>query len=320
MKSEPFVKSLLDKYFPRTYLESVPIFRPDKAILPYEMANEIDFILHLQEGNLHNILIIECKDCKITGKDKKPIGPSGDWNAIYPDGPKEIKNQIRKQFISLIHNLDPLDEKELIVRRGIVVSSKLEENFKSVDKGIHGRPDYHLMGYETFRGFIENWKKKSSSPYLVNQSEILRRLRCSKAVYNLGHPETRNAISYSARCRSFIDSELFSHFKPRESHWAINGSAGMGKSVLLAYAMQVFITDMIIVDRRGDTSFRDLNSFEDRAKEIGLVPINERQVWLVAQSEKQRDSLIEMHKSFCVEYSKINEFTHFQRVSPQIKL
>jgi len=320
MKSEPFVKGLLDKYFPRTYLESVPIFRPDKAILPYQMANEIDFILHSQEGNKHIIVIIECKDCRIEASDNKPLDQSNEWNAIYPNGPKGIKAQIRAQFISLVHNLDPLDEKELLVRHGVVVSSQLKENFKSVDKGILGRPDYCLMGYETFRSFIENWEKKASSPYLVNQSEILRRLRCSKAVYNLGHPETRNAISYSARCRRFIDSELFSHFRPRESHWAINGSAGMGKSVLLAYAMQVFITDMIIVDRRGDTSFRDLNSFEDRAKEIGLVGINERQVWLVAQSEKQRDSLIEMHKSFSIEYAKINEFTHFQRVSPQIKL
>ena len=320
MKSEPFVKSLLDKYFPRTYLESVPIFRPDKAILPYGMANEIDFILHSQEGNLHNILIIECKDCKITGKDKKPIEPSGDWNALYSDGPKEIKKQIRAQFISLVHNLDPLDEKELIKRHGVVVSSFLPKDSKMADKEEFGRPDYHLMGLRTFEVFLEKWHKKQSRPYLVNQSEILRRLRCSKAVYNLGHPETRNAISYSARCRRFIDSELFSHFRPRESHWAINGSAGMGKSVLLAYAMQVFITDMTIIDRRGDSTFRDLNSFEEKAKEIGLVPINERQVWLVAQSEKQRDSLIQMHKSFYIEYSKINEFTHFQRVSPQIKL
>lgn len=320
LKSEIFVKKLLDKYFPRSYLESVPIFRPDKAILPYSMANEIDFILHSQEGNLHNILIIECKDCEISGKDKKPIEPSGEWNALYSDGPKEIKNQIRAQFISLVHNLDPLDERELIKRHGVVVSSSLPRDSKMADKEILGRPSYHLMGFDTFEAFLEKWHKKQNKPYLVNQSEILRRLRCSKAVYNLGHPETRNAISYSARCRRFIDSELFSHFRPRESHWAINGSAGMGKSVLLAYAMQVFITDMTIVDRRGDSTFRDLNSFEEKAKEIGLVPINERQVWLVAQSEKQRDSLIEMHKSFCAEYSKINEFTHFQRVSPQIKL
>ena len=214
MKSEPFVKSLLDKYFPRTYLESVPIFRPDKAILAFSMANEIDFVLHTQKGRTHTLTIIECKDCKIVGDKEENLDAKKEWLAVYKPkfkGEKTelkgIKQQIRAQFIALLHNLDPLDEKDVLVRHGLVASSFLPRDTELILEGDKGQPSYFLMGLATFELWLKTLLLNETTPFLINQSEILRRLRCAKGVPTLGHPEQRNAISYSARCRRFIDTE-----------------------------------------------------------------------------------------------------------------
>ena len=313
---EAKVESLLDKHFPHSYLKNIPVFRPDKAILPEGMANEIDFLLHHQEGDTHTLTIIECKECKIKGKKKEKLTHDKEWFAMY-EKPKAIKGQIKAQFAALINNIDPIEEKERLKRHGFVISNKISEKLH-LHHDLIGAPVFDLMAYEMFEIRVKAWAKAGPLPFRVEQSEILRRIRCAHAVPNLGHPEIRNAINYATRCRKFIDSELFRHFKPKKSHWAINGSAGMGKSVLLAYALQVFITNMEIVSRIYHE--RDLNSFEEKAAEIGLPRIEDRQIWVVAQTEKQKDSLMVMHQAFCREYGRINPFSHFQKVSPRILL
>jgi len=73
----------------------------------------------------------------------------------------------------------------------------------------------------------------------VSQSGFLDLLRLSLPVKELGHPELASAIRYVDRCRRTLDETLFQKFTPSRGLWAINGSAGMGKSVLLAYTAAV---------------------------------------------------------------------------------
>jgi hypothetical protein len=312
-KLEQKVEKLLDRYIPHSYLQNISVFRPDKGILPEGMANEIDFLVHLFMGDTHTLCIIECKDCDIHGQNGKGLPKDKEeWFAHY-DRRKPIKQQVINQWKALNHNIEPLSEQSRLKLESIIVTTKLPAGTMLLDERNTG-PSFALLHIDKFRELILNWPK----PLRVSQSELLRRLRCGQTLPALGHPEIRNAITYSRRCRKSIDTELFEHFKPTPRHWAINGSAGMGKSVLLAYSLQVFITDMYVVSRKG--GFRDLNSFEDRAKEIQLPPIEKRQVWAVAMSEKQRHTLEATHDSMKSLYKEINPYSHYQRVSPHIKL
>src|SRR5205823_2434603 len=105
----------------------------------------------------------------------------------------------------------------------------------------------------------------------VEQSALLNALRKGVPVEELGHPELHNALAYVSRCRNAIDVELFSLFSPRARCWAINGTAGMGKSVLLAYTLFAFASDRrIVISDPDQPESRTLEDFSIRAAEIGL--------------------------------------------------
>lgn len=100
---------LLERVLPHCYLQGVPIFRADAAMLQDAMANELDFIVHLKHGRRHTLLIIECKAVLLTGRgdgrgNYDPLTPSGHWLAHY-DPEKQIKEQLRAQRQALLTNL-----------------------------------------------------------------------------------------------------------------------------------------------------------------------------------------------------------------------
>ena len=102
-------------------------------------------------------------------------------------------------------------------------------------------------------------------------------LRLGVPSQETGHPELTNALVYIDRCRRNIDKEMYQAFKPTSEKWAINGSAGMGKSVLLSYSLCVFSSNHQIEIDQTDNR-KHLRDFTEKANELQLPPINERKV------------------------------------------
>lgn len=319
---EQQIEVLLERVLPHSFLPGVPIFRADAAMSPDSMANELDFIVHLKSDRIHTLLIIECKACRMTGKGDGRGNfayptPNSPWIAHYPRSQteKSIKDQLRAQRQALLTNLEPLDGEVRI--HAVVVASQVEHlDPKPGFIRTQELPSFELslVRAERFEEYLQSLTS-GTVPLRVQQSEILRRIRQGQPVPALGHPEIYNAIEYTRRCRAFIDSEIFRHLTFKPERWAINGSAGMGKSVLLIYATMVFITDRFIDCLRDGSRF--LQSFTDDAAKIGLTPLDKRRVWVIAHSEKQRDMLKRMFDRFNDLYGEVDSYNEFRRVKPE---
>lgn len=312
---------LLERVLPHCYLEGVPVFRADAAMAPDSMANELDFIIHLKHDRRHTLLIIECKSCRVSGKvdgrgNFAHPTPSSHWLAHYRNGvEKSIKDQLRAQRQALLTNLEPLDGEVRV--HAVVVASQPEG--LEIEPGwitTQELPSFELslVRSNKFESYLKSLLN-GATPLRVQESEILRRIRQGQPVPEFGHPEIYNAIEYTRRCRAFIDSEIFRHLNFKPERWAINGSAGMGKSVLLIYATMVVITDRFIDCLRDGTRF--LQSFTDEAVKIGLAALGKRHVWVVAHTEKQRDMLERMFDRFNDLYGEVDSYNEFRRVKPE---
>ena len=80
----------------------------------------------------------------------------------------------------------------------------------------------------------------------IEHSEFLRELRKGIIEPDVGHPEISNGIKFIEICRKSLDDQIYRYFQPRSNYYAINGCAGMGKSVLLAYGTYVFASDYAV--------------------------------------------------------------------------
>ncbi len=319
------IGELLEARLPHCYLPGVPVFPSDEAMLVDIQANELDFIIHFRRGDIHTLLIIECKACRVTGdRDSKGRGgfsrPTKDspWLAHYPDGEKEIKKQLRAQRRALLTNLEPIDGP--VRFHAVVVCSQAEGLDREPGFVVSQDPsilEMTLVREEHFEQFLGTLLD-GATLFRVQQSEILRRIRLGQPVPALGHPEIYNAIEYCRRCRTFIDSEIFHHLDFKHERWAINGSAGMGKSVLLVYATMALITDRCIATLKDGTRF--LQSIEEQAQKMGLAPLEKRHVWVVAHTDKQRKMLEQMFIRFNELYSVSDPYIESRRVKPQFRV
>lgn len=321
MSFESRLERVLKNEIPQRYLANVPVFRPDKVIQIDAMASEIDFLLHIQSGDNHKVIIVEAKGCPILGSNDQQLDADShesEWLCVYPDSEnKSVKRQVRNQANALKLNLEPLAEGNRLKFYGLIVTDCPE--LRDIRLTDTRSPDLQLslLHVDDFKKVIRKFVR-SGDILRVQESDILRRLRFGQAVPELGHPEIPHAINYSLRCRAFLDSELFQHFKPKGRHWAINGSAGMGKSVLLAYSLVVLTTDRFI-DALGDKT-RYLNDYTPEAEKLGLPRIDKRRIWAVALSEKQRQSLQRAYNEFEKLYQEIDPYNHYRRISPTIQL
>ena len=151
----------------------------------------------------------------------------------------------------------------------------------------------------------------------VEQSALLNSLRKGVPVPELGHPELNNALAYVRRCRNAIDVELFNLFSPRARCWAVNGTAGMGKSVLLAYTLFVFASDRrVVISDPDKPESRTLEDFSSRAAEIGLPAVHDRVIYATARKEKQLDALRFYWDLFVERYSRLSDRLGLQTQQP----
>lgn len=153
----------------------------------------------------------------------------------------------------------------------------------------------------------------------VSQSDILHLVRLGIPSSETGHPELSNALVYIDRCRRNIDHEMYQAFRPTSERWAINGSAGMGKSVLLSYSLCVLSSNYhIAIDQK--SNLKSLNDFAGKANELQLPPIGQRKVEAYALKEKQLQVIRDLYHRFTREFSELTNLQHISFRRPLIKL
>lgn len=242
---EQDVHQLLTHIFPHSVLSNVRLFDPKNTTdseygFDTEYGFEIDSLFHVRFGGVDWIVSIECKKQLVAVQ-------KGEWLVQYSEGSKNVLVQIENHVRTLWSYLEPIAEGQELRFIAIVVSS--DSNTKSESVTGFRNSEVHLTSIgilprlldERFN-FKGDAKKPSPTVPRVAQSEFLDILRLSLARSELGHPEYASALRYVNRCRRTLDDTLFLMFKPTPKMWFINGSAGMGKSVLLAYAAAVLST------------------------------------------------------------------------------
>jgi hypothetical protein len=302
---EAKIRLLLDESAPCCTLSGVTLYRPDRFGGDDPFGYEIDNMLHWQSGGDDRIVILECKNAPIrVASTTTSIPPENqEWFApIRGESWKNLKDQLFNQAESVWQNLClPPNPRRRI--DAIVVTSSAVTHLKCRLYSEAGLT-LHLIGETDLVGLLGDPQRLASvfdtapgGRFLrVAQSDILRMARQSMVVPELGHPEIDHAIELIRRCRQTLDGRLFDFFKPTERRWAINGSAGMGKSVLLAYAVAVYSTGKVFRElprERNDRTPLQTNLAEHANGDLSLPPLGDRRIAVIGLKPRQLEVLQE---------------------------
>lgn len=312
---ERTIRRLLDSRFPNCTLSSVLLFRPDQARFSNETpgangrpdyAYEVDHLLHRASASQDNLIVIECKNQRIR------VEAENTWLVEYASGPKNVLPQLKRQAETLRAYVNPLSRGRQLTINVILVSSDPDTRIthRQAQLGV----SFFLCGTKDLLAALETLMPP---PLRVAQSDILNLIRLGVPSAELGHPELNNALAYIERCRRNIDVELFRAFSPSAERWAINGSAGMGKSVLLAYSLFVFSTNRRVATQDGR---KELADFSEQASSMGLPPPGQRRVYAFALKEKQRHVLSTLYRRFVDEFAPLSEEADLGFRHPDIRL
>ncbi len=303
---EQEVRKLLDRRFPCCALSNIPIYRPagsEDRLRGYE----IDHLIHVSSELNDRLIIIECKEPPVTGEHRNlPPTDHGPWN-VWRGDPRVAFNVKRAQLRNHARALRGYladRGKPLFIEAWLL--SQAEGTATRVDqRGRHVH--FRLFGVPAFCQELVRLQKEEMI-LRVEQSALLGELRKGVPVRDMGHPELNNSLAYVERCRRSLDMELFSAFLPKPHHWAINGTAGMGKSVLLAYALFVFASDRKVeVDTISQDDELFLRSFEKDAVAIGLPEHGKRAIYVVARKEKQLRAIEYFWDRFVKQYALLED-------------
>jgi hypothetical protein len=298
---ERLIHEALDEVMPFCVLPNVVLFRPDQfqtdASDSYAKAYEIDNLFHYREREVDYIVIVETKSQPIRIENGKWIvqyAKEGTDELRY----KDVRGQLLNHAKTIRRYLRPMGRNVELKIKALLVSS--DPNTKQILPTDDQPVWMGMCGYNYLPHWVEQLRRGRDGglkPDIlrVAQSEFMALLRLGIPVRSLGHPELRNAIHYINRCKREIDSELFRTYEPSKRRWAINGSAGMGKSVLLAYATAVFASDRVLV---ADDEVIKLALNEGRNQEMGLAEVRSRNICVFAMKPKQRQVLELLYAQF----------------------
>jgi negative regulator of replication initiation len=307
---ENSLRKRLYRDYPFAVLHRVPVFRPDMPEL-WSKAFEIDFLMHFHSGMEDLLIVIECKDQKLVGsKNGAPPEAYGEWLARYPNanGQTEFKNvkskQLDNHLRAVASYLTAYNPRNRFRFEGWVIASSAFEPWLVDDR----RPKMVFRLLQEDAAFEELKRLAATYQCLrIEQSPTLTTLQHGLPLPSLGHPEIRNAIDYVARCRTNLDLQLFRAFALYKRHTAINGSAGMGKSVLLAYALFVLATNKCVdISTQDPESPIQLVDFDLQANELDLPPLEYRVISVFAQKPKQIEMLQRQWEYFLESFGELN--------------
>lgn len=318
------VRQAIEQQYPYCALSNILLFYAERAQFGFEntsegirndYAFEIDHLLHRATETKDVLTIVECKNQPLVVRDDET------WEVVYTDlrspgdnrpRASNVQKQLEKHAQALRGYVNPLSRGRRLKIEAIVVSSDANTAWRK--REVSSWLTMFMMSERTFAQVLSMMKP---FPLRVVQSDLLGLLRLSIPVPELGHPELANAIAYIDRCRRDLDVELFRAFEPTRERWAINGSAGMGKSVLLAYSLFVLTTDRRIqVGKDG----KQLVEFGLNATDLGLPPLGLRGVYAFALKEKQRQVIEVLFRRFVEEFAPLAQGAEIGIRRPAIRV
>lgn len=311
---EDDIAEFMESMFPFSVLSGLRIFGA-AARTTGEYGFEIDNLIHIKQGGVDYIVEIEAK------KQFVKVG-DGEWKVEYRGKQECAKSQVNRHLKTLWEYLEPVTRGVRLRFIGIVCAEGVSQPMGS--DGVMGSK-LHLCSYQDLPALLERLftfdHKTNEEPaevLRVAQSDFLNILRLNLAVPALGHPELSNAIRYVDRCRRSLDETLFLDFEPSSERWAINGSAGMGKSVLLAYTAAVLCSGHQLQNIDGKLM---LNSYQKILEEL-KVPQTSGAVAVVilAMSAKQLQNLQHWYEVFVNKFGDAEQVGEVRFTKPEFLL
>ncbi len=268
-------------WLPHCVLSGIPLFSPSSR-RTNDSGIEIDNLIHIRHEETNYIIAIEAKAQSIVVEENQ-------WMAQYGEKTKCAKEQVDAHLSALREYLEPISRQievkflgyvvtpddsiatqELIGKRNSSITlTSLTQLINILDKRFNLRNKTDALPPEVFR---------------VTQSPFLDLLRLSLPLESLGHPELGGALRYVERCRRTLDQTLFNDFNPKEERWLINGSAGMGKSVLLAYTAVVLSCgyrldgSLDVIGTYKADDFLSIFKYNPRADSMAMIAMSDRQL------------------------------------------
>lgn len=318
---EQRLHQLISSKLPFSVLPNVTMFRPDhfRADDPERtrFAYELDNIFHYRRDEIDHLIIIDAKAQPIL------VDGNGQWTVRHPGRngrPPEIfdvRRKLQNQAEAVLRYLHPLDNR--IELRIVALAISYSPDQVLLQSQISPQISVGVISYRGVTSYLEGLLKPTqhSSPQVLraSQSEFLSLLRMGVKVPSLGHPEPQHAIRYVNRCRRELDFQLYKSFSPSRHRWVINGTAGMGKSILLAYALAVFSSGYR-VKVRNDTPSLEEFSFDDS----GMVPRENRIIHVYAMKPKQLQVLEQSYLRFVQELIAIGDGQDFPFLKPEFSV
>ncbi len=299
---------LLQQHFPFAILSSVPLFRADTPE-GHLFANQADHILHMRRGEEEKLVVIECKDNilrRFTKENSKEIALNSKcWYARYFGQAKEVRKQVRGQIQALFQCLRIQERGSPVVEGWVVHAGRHPEEIRQL------YADGVLLIAMTNRQFkerLERLKAEGWKPVAVHASQDLTQLKMGRHEDYLPHPPTNEALQHVDNLRFVLDGGIFTKFHlegQKRTHWAISGSAGSGKSVLLAYAACVFRSNRHIVSGANQSVLRVLESVEGRLPAT-MPALENRRIYVYAMSSAQVDALESYYAKFWGDFEALN--------------
>lgn len=331
---EEDVRALLEKMFPFSVLSGLRLFSPTNRVISGALSAaaleseesssvdstlsdwgfEMDHLFHFRSNGDDVLVVIETKN--------QSIKVDGDqWLATYGTETKCAKAQVGNHIKVLWEYLEPISRPISLRFIGIVCCAESTPSEKATGKR---NSELLLTSVEKLPQLIaeaihsqEESAGDSFEVFRVGESNFLNLLRMSLPVQELGHPELSSAIRYVERCRRAVDDALFQHFEPTPERWVINGSAGMGKSVLLAY------TAAVICSGHGVSRFEgeDFVHEEKKLEKLQLKLDDPDQVVVVmAMSGKQMENLKGWFYFFVERFRRLDKLGQIRVLQPEFEL
>ncbi|MBW2738550.1 MAG: hypothetical protein JRE64_06785 [Deltaproteobacteria bacterium] len=272
------IRDRFDSLYPFSLISNVILYRNDRK--EYDLfANEIDHLFHYKKDGKDHLVIVEVKQRELYGYTPyQPPTAKSPWKLKYDEKVKDIKRQVKDQATALKQFCHNVSQTKPEIECWIV---DLRDNAQHI---ISDERDSNL-NLLTLPGFGHKLEQVDSV-IRVEHSEFLRELRRGIFVPHLGHPEIINAVSFIKTCRKSLDDQIYSFFRPQDNYYALNGCAGMGKSVLLAYSIFVFASDYAIYFNNDNKPI--LEPFKDKSK---LPIFQDRKIYVYAVKKKQIEAL-----------------------------
>jgi len=267
------------------------------------LAYELDNVFHYRREEIDNIIIIDAKAQPVE------LLSDGRWNVTHKNRltgkleGKDVKRQLRNQAETVLRYLRPLAANVELQIEAWAVSSAATQEMAHLDEGSIRLGVVSYCGIDAvLSSFLSQENNLEPEILRVSQSQFLSLLRLGIAVPALGHPEPRHAIQYVDRCKRELDFQLYKSFAPSKRRWVVNGTAGMGKSILLAYSIAALASGKKVTVTGGSVKLEDWDA--DSAGK-GLVSLGERAINVYAMKPKQLLVLEESYNRFVGEFSRI---------------